>query len=85
MALSNVVYTDFDAIDEKIDWESKYDSSWNDEDYPDPFVPMVINRAESDLCSGDLAYHDGYDPEYKPKTVLSWRQFDTWLDAKLDC
>ena len=58
MGLSNVVYTDFEAIDEKIDWETKFNCSWNDEDYPDPFVPMVINRAESDLCSGRL-------PEYR--------------------
>ena len=52
MALSNVVYTDFEAIDDKIDWESKYESSYlGDEDY-EPFIPMVIERVETALCSG---------------------------------
>lgn len=58
MVLKNVVWMDWESIDEKIDWESKYDSSWNDEDYPDPFVPILISRVESDFCSGRL-------PEYR--------------------
>lgn len=54
MALANVVWVDWEAIDEMIDYEQRWDIRHGDHPDDEPFIPMVIERAESALCAGRL-------------------------------
>lgn len=54
MALANVVWVDWEAIDEMIDYEMQYDTQHGDHPDDEPFIPLVIERAESALCAGRL-------------------------------
>ena len=50
--LTNVVYIDFEAIDEMIDYDTRYDCRHGDHPDDEPFIPMLIERVETALCSG---------------------------------